>query len=202
MEGGVTATKQNTRQGLRSSCGNYVELQGKEKEKKRKGYSGVAPFGVVVRRCLSKVLRNAKPATLVIYIQPWLFPPLASYSFPALSILVTSFAAYYLLYMLNNPFNLGLNTLLSELFVPVLLLCLNSLSSALWGSFFSCFSLYPELIRLYYIKIRGITWLKELVYLMDIVYMLLSVMSVWISFILLNKRIWPIAFGERNKFWY
>jgi len=27
---------------LRSSCGNYVELQGKEKRKKRKGCSGVA----------------------------------------------------------------------------------------------------------------------------------------------------------------
>jgi len=166
----------------------------------RTGFTG--KYHYVLRRCLSKVLRNAKPATLVIYIQPWLFPPLAPYSFPALSILVTSFAAYYLLYMLNNPFNPGLNTLLSELFVPALLPCSNSLSPALWGSLFSYFSLHPEPIRLYHIKIRGITWPKESAYLIDIVYTLLSVINVWTSLILLNKRIQPTAFGERNKLWY
>jgi len=143
-----------------------------------------------IRRCLSKVLRNAKPATLFKYIQPLvILAPLAPYSFPALSILVASFTPYYLLYMLNNPFNPGLNTLLSEVFVPVMLPCLNSLSPTLWGSLFGCFSLYPELIRFYYIKIRGITWLKEAADLVNIVYTLLSVISVCASLILLNKRI-------------
>jgi len=33
----VTVIKQNTRQGLRRSCGNYVELQGKEKRKEEEG---------------------------------------------------------------------------------------------------------------------------------------------------------------------
>ena len=158
---------------------------------------------MAVRRCLLKVLRNAKPATLFKYIQPLvILAPLASCFFPALLILVASFTPYYLLYILNNPFNLGLNTLLSEVFVPVMLLCSNSLIPALWGSLFSCFSLYLELISFYHIEIRGITWLKEAADLVDIVYTLLSVISVCASLILLNKRIWPIAFCERNKLWY
>jgi len=40
----VTATKQNTRQGLRSSYGNYVELQGKEKRKEEEGLQRVCTF--------------------------------------------------------------------------------------------------------------------------------------------------------------
>jgi len=37
---------------------------------------------------------------------------------------------------------------------------------------------------------------------MDIVYTLLSVINVWTNLILLNKRIQPTAFGEKNKLWY